>query len=81
MKGLRKLFFKLTDFDVADYLWIILGALILSVLILKVSILLMPPKYIDLTWTSHSITGWTNTPKKLAWARVIGEVSGEKQER
>lgn len=50
--------------------------LVLSVTILRLSLWLMPPKKYDPNFTSRSLTGWTNTPKKLAWARTVEKVSG-----
>lgn len=54
---------------------VVVGLLILAILILRLSLWINPPRKIDKTWTSRSLTGWTNTPKKLAWSETIRKVS------
>ena len=56
---------------------IILIVLAALVILLRVSLILNPPKKTDSNFTSRSLTGWSNTPKKLAWARTIEKVSKE----
>ena len=53
---------------------VILG-LILTILMIRVSLWLAPPKSYDPNFTSRKLTGWTNTPKKLAWSRTLDKVS------
>lgn len=49
--------------------------IVVAVVLLRLSLWIFPPKSYDPNFTSRSLTGWSNTPKKLAWARVIEKVS------
>lgn len=53
------------------------GGLVIIVALLVISEWIRPNRTIDEKWTSRSITGWTNTPKKLAWVRTVEKVSKE----
>lgn len=65
--------------------WRVLASLALSILIacviiLAISLIFYPPRYYDPNFTSRAYTGWTNTPKKLAWSSTVEKVSEEKTE-
>jgi len=45
------------------------------VCLLRLSLMVFPNRTYDLSFTSRSLTGWTNTPKKLAWASLIEQVA------
>lgn len=61
--------------DILRFLGFILLVLIGVVIVLRLSILFSPPKSYDPNFTSRSLTGWSNTPKKLAWSRTVEKVS------
>ena len=65
--------------EIAKYALGILLLLFIIVSILRLSILISPPKKLDPNFTSRSLTGWTNTPKKLAWSKLIEETSSDKK--
>ena len=45
------------------------------VCLLRLSLMIFPNRTYDVNFTSRSLTGWTNTPKKLAWASLIEQVA------
>ena len=45
------------------------------VCLLRLSLMVFPNRTYDLSFTSRSLTGWTNTPKKLAWTSLIEQVA------
>ena len=64
-----------------DFLGLVLAVpiiIVVAVVLLKLSLWIFPPKHYDPTFTSRSLTGWTNTPKKLAWARTIEKTCEKK---
>lgn len=56
-----------------EFLGVLVFILVALFISLEITLIVMPPKKLDPGFTSRSITGWTNTPKKLAWARLIEE--------
>lgn len=60
--------------------WLGLGIVgfLLIVVVMAIHLVIWPARYYDPNFTSRSLTGWSNTPKKLAWSRTIEKVANEK---
>ena len=66
-------------FQVVSIAAFVLCGFMIIVTILRLSLWLFPPKHYDPNFTSRSLTGWTNTPKKLAWSETLIKVIENKK--
>jgi len=63
--------------QLGKYCAVLLVLIMLIVGVMKVSLYFFPPspEKMDPEWTSRSLTGWTNTPAKLAKVRTIEKIA------